>query len=44
MTVEEFEAFKTRQKIRLADKGISVGDPKAFVIVNRVTDVQYDSH
>lgn len=44
MTVDEFDSFKTRQKIRLADKGILAGDTKAFVLVNKVINVDYDSH
>ena len=44
MNLEEFDAFRTRQRIRLADKGFSIGDAKTFACVSRVTDVQYDSH
>lgn len=44
MTMDEFDSFRTRQRFKLADKGISIGDAKTFVIVNKVTEVQYDSH
>lgn len=42
MDKEKYEFFVRRQRLRLQEQGFLVEDPRAFVSLNRVTDVSYD--